>query len=151
MKLACETCPFWTCDKTHPMEIGTCHHYTRDLEGKDTSRYADWWCSLHPAAPKPIYEYICLDPSCAPQTAPDGFEPVAVAGTDIEWGVLARRIAGYTKGGDDEYAPKPAATPATAGLDYDEREYYQQRLDEASVRERNLSMRVKELEETTDE
>ena len=100
MKLACETCPWWTRDTTHPMEIGVCHRWERDQDERDQSRYANWWCSLHPAAPKPVYEMVTLHPSTKPEQIPDGFEPVSIAGTNEDWGIVCRRIIGYTKGGE---------------------------------------------------
>ena len=97
MKLACETCPWWTRDTTHPMEIGVCHRWERDQDERDQSRYADWWCSLHPAAPKPIYEYTW---STSESLGMDTWEPVVGLSEAPHSSVLWRRIVGYTKGGE---------------------------------------------------
>jgi len=101
----CETCPWWTLLATSDggAPIGACHHieYTPNPDGA-TKESGNWWCSLHPDAPQPVYEVECLSHRDVPQG--DGWEPWRTivdpihASGHIYW----RRITGYTKGGSDD-------------------------------------------------
>ena len=59
------------------------------------------WCSLHPDAPKPIYEIYHETNDAKPPEEP-GWEPYGGYYAGEQWGGVAlwRRIVGYTKAGE---------------------------------------------------
>ena len=68
-------------------------------EEKGDRAGSDYWCSLHPDAPKPIYEYITYSYA---EVGP-GWEHVCLVNADElshQSTHLWRRIVGYTKAGE---------------------------------------------------
>lgn len=106
-KPRCETCPWWTRDaqisvRDKVPDHGVCHANEGPPSVVDASP-AGWWCSLHPDAPKPVYEAITIVGSDDTPSG-DGWEPVnGVPYSDWNDGamILWRRISGYTGGGSD--------------------------------------------------
>lgn len=98
MKLACETCPWSTTFRHNEQTFVSCRNAQR-VQGHEDWITPDYWCSLHPAAPKPIYE-IHAESVHHKHPQGSGWEPVKLVmdqgGTLILW----RRIIGYTKGGE---------------------------------------------------
>ena len=61
MKPKCESCPFWSRSKEIP-ETGFCHHSSYGLTGFDNAESPpDWWCEIHPDAPKVVTVTIHKD------------------------------------------------------------------------------------------
>lgn len=98
MKLACETCPWSTTFQNNGETFVSCRN-AQHVQGPEDWITPDYWCSLHPAAPKPIYETRTTDLAHQPavRTA-DAWEPLTPTGDGrfLIW----RRIIGYTKGGE---------------------------------------------------
>ena len=95
MKLVCETCP-WNVPFQHQNKTYvSCRNHLHNLNA-DEWVDPDYWCSLHPSAPKPVYELGIVHPEA---TLHDGWEPMPAY--DEFFNVMIRRIVGYTKGGEE--------------------------------------------------
>lgn len=97
-KPRCETCPWWT----RGGETYSCHHHA-STSPEPAPR---WWCSLHPDAPKPVYDhYWTFEGHEDLPNGKAGWEPIngTAASDGVRWFSLTlwRRITGYTGGDDD--------------------------------------------------